>query len=157
MCLVNMQVESCERCQRNNKKLQKQAGVLHPIVVEPKVWHHVGMDLIGPLQETPQGNKYIVTLTDYFSKWAEAAALPDKCPVGVAKFIYSVRNTIIILLKLLQCIWYAGHVLLWMPKCADHRPGKRICEWSVCSAVLHHTYWALDHQCIPPSGIIIMS
>ena len=104
MCLVNMQVESCERCQRNKKKLQKQAGVLHPIVVEPKVWHQVGMDLIGPLQETPRGNKYIVTLTDYFSKWAEAAALPDKCAVGVAKFVYSVRNTIIILLKLLRCI-----------------------------------------------------
>ena len=66
-----MQVESCESCQRN--KLQKQAGILHPIVVEPKVWHQ---DPIGPLQEIPRGNKYIVTLTDYFSKWAEAAALP---------------------------------------------------------------------------------
>ena len=28
----------------------------------------VGIDLIGPLQETPRGNKYIVTLVDYFSK-----------------------------------------------------------------------------------------
>ena len=30
------------------------------------------MDLIGPLPETPRGNKYIATLTGYFSKWAEA-------------------------------------------------------------------------------------
>ncbi len=56
----------------------------------PKVWHTVGMDLIGPLTETPRGNKYVITLTDYFSKWAEAAPLPDKTAHGVAKFIYSV-------------------------------------------------------------------
>jgi len=36
------------------------------------------MDLIGPLPETPRGNKYIAVLTDYFSKWAEAAPLQDK-------------------------------------------------------------------------------
>ena len=84
-----MQVESCDKCQRNNKKLQKAAGGLHPIPVEPKLWHQVGMDLIGPMPETPRGNRYIITLTDYFSKWAEAAALPDKTAKGVAKFIYS--------------------------------------------------------------------
>ena len=53
------------------------------------------MDLIGPMPETPRGNKYIVTLTDYFSKWAEAAPLKDKGAVGVAKFIYSVSYSLI--------------------------------------------------------------
>ena len=48
------------------------------------------MYLIGPLPVTSRGNKYIVTLTDYFSKWAEAAPLPSKHAAGVAKFIYSV-------------------------------------------------------------------
>ena len=48
------------------------------------------MDLIGPLTETPRSNKYIITLTDYFSKWAEAIALPDKSASGVARFMYSV-------------------------------------------------------------------
>ena len=123
-----MQVESCERCQRNNKKLQKQAGILHPIVVEPKLWHQVGMDLIGPLRETARGNKYIVTLTDYFPKWAEAVALPDKCAVGVAKFIYSVRNIVLLSLRFSQCIYHADHVLLWMPKYDHHRPGKGVLE-----------------------------
>ena len=33
------------------------------------------MDLVGPLPETPRGHKYIMTLTDYYTKWAEAAAL----------------------------------------------------------------------------------
>ena len=46
------------------------------------------MDLIGPLTQTPRGHKYIITLTDYFSKWAEAAPLSDKTAGGIARFIY---------------------------------------------------------------------
>ena len=64
--------------------------VLHSISVKPKIWCQVGLDLIGPMPETLRGNKYIVTLTDYFTKWAEAAPLADKTALGVAKFIYSV-------------------------------------------------------------------
>ncbi len=48
----------------------------------------MGIDLIGPLPKTKHGNRYIVTLIDYFSKWPEAAALPNKEAEGVAIFIY---------------------------------------------------------------------
>ncbi len=89
------QVGTSDKCQRNNKKLKKTAGSLHPIQVTSKLWCQVGMDLIGPLPETLRGNKYIVTLTDYFSKWAEAAPLPNKSANGVAIFIHSVSITII--------------------------------------------------------------
>ena len=88
------QVRSCDTCQRNNHKLQKASGSLKPIPVPTKLWSQVGMDLIGPLPATPRGNQYIVTLTDYFSKWAEAAPLPDKTAHGVARFIYAVSGVI---------------------------------------------------------------
>lgn len=84
-----IKVASCDKCQRSNKKLKKASGPLHPIPVEPRLWHQVGMDLIGPLTETPRGNKYIITVTDYFSKWAEAGPLPNKSAYGVARFFYS--------------------------------------------------------------------
>ena len=48
----------------------------------------VGIDLVGPLPITSRGNKYIVTLVDYFSKWPEAEALSDKSAEGVALFLY---------------------------------------------------------------------
>ena len=48
----------------------------------------VGIDMIGPLPLTKKGNRYIVTLVDYFSKWPEAAPLPDKTAPGVALFLY---------------------------------------------------------------------
>ncbi len=42
-----------------------------------------------PLPITPNGSKYVVTLVDYFSKWAEAAPLPHKTAFGVAMFLYN--------------------------------------------------------------------
>ena len=56
----------------------------------PQFWKQVGVDLIGPMPVTARGYKYIITLTDYFTKWAEAAPLPDKTALEVAKFMYSV-------------------------------------------------------------------
>ena len=32
--------------------------------------------------------KYVVVAIDYFSKWSEARALPDKSAVSVARFLY---------------------------------------------------------------------
>ena len=39
----------------------------------------VCIDLTGPLPTTVNGNKYVVTLVDYFSKWPEAVPLNDVC------------------------------------------------------------------------------
>lgn len=52
------------------------------------ICYQVGIDLVGPLPKTKSGNRYIVTLVDYFSKWPEAEALPDKTAEGVALFLY---------------------------------------------------------------------
>ena len=38
----------------------------------------VGADLIGPLAETPTGNRYALTIIDHCSGWAEAFPLHDK-------------------------------------------------------------------------------
>ena len=43
---------------------------------------------IGPLPTTNSGNKYILTMIDYFSKWPEAAPLPDKSAKGIAALLY---------------------------------------------------------------------
>ncbi len=78
----------CDVCQRVNNKFSRQQPELHPIPVTD-VWKQIGIDLIGPLPETPRGHKYIITATDYFTKWPEAAPLLDKTAVGVANFLFS--------------------------------------------------------------------
>ena len=56
--------------------------------MKDEVWHTIGVDLIGPLPETPRGNKYIMNVSCLFSKWPEATALPDKTALGVADFLF---------------------------------------------------------------------
>ena len=61
---------------------------LHPVPVTDEVWHTIGVDLIGPLPETPKGKKYIMTVSCLFSKWPKATALPDKTGTGVPELLY---------------------------------------------------------------------
>lgn len=43
----------------------------------------VGIDIVGPLPRTSNGNEYIIVLCDYFSKWTEAWAVPDHTALTV--------------------------------------------------------------------------
>lgn len=36
------------------------------------------IDVLGPLPRTPRGNKYILVVMDYFSKWVEILPVPDQ-------------------------------------------------------------------------------
>ena len=74
---VQVYCNSCDTCQRVNPRLPKQRQELHPIPVTD-VWNQIGIDIVGPLPETVRGNKYIITVTDYFSTWPEAGPLLDK-------------------------------------------------------------------------------
>lgn len=79
----------CKECQRTNtRKFDKVKPELHPIKVQSP-WYHTGIDLIGPLLETSE-EKYILTLSDYCTKWAEAVALSSKEATGVASALLKV-------------------------------------------------------------------
>ena len=43
----------------------------------------VGIDLIGPLVPSEQGNRYVVTVIDHLSGWAEAFPIPNKSSLVV--------------------------------------------------------------------------
>lgn len=48
------------------------------------------MDLIGPLTETKNGNAYIMTVTDLYSKWPMAYSIPSKEAVHIATCLINV-------------------------------------------------------------------
>ena len=42
----------------------------------------VAVDILGPLPETEQGNRYVLVIGDYFTKWMEAHANQEATTVA---------------------------------------------------------------------------
>lgn len=53
-------------------------------------WQWLGLDVRGPLPQTLNGHRYILTVTDYFSKWVEAVPVESCLPSHVAKHIVDI-------------------------------------------------------------------
>ena len=45
------------------------------------------MDILGPLTESSLGNKYILVVSDYFTKWVEAYPMPNQEIVTIANVL----------------------------------------------------------------------
>ena len=86
-----------------NKRNEKPSNLLHCIEVTSP-WHRIGVDLTGPLPHTASGNSYIVTCCDYFTKWPEAMALPDKSAAGevLKKYMIFKKNLLCRIIYLME-------------------------------------------------------
>ena len=73
---VRAQLRNCAVCLTNNRHFQSHAMGDMPIASYPI--QIIGADLIGPLVESPTGNRYILTIIDFCTGWAEAFPLPNK-------------------------------------------------------------------------------
>ena len=69
--------KSCEVC-LTNKATPRPRKPLKPIEVQPIPFYMVGIDIVGPLKTTKHGNRYILSIIDYYTKYAEAEPLPDQ-------------------------------------------------------------------------------
>ncbi|XP_049333328.1 gypsy retrotransposon integrase-like protein 1 [Astyanax mexicanus] len=78
-------VKCCRRCQLNDP-MKTGTPVLHSIKVKA-AWEVIGLDLIGPLRETGQKNKYVLTMTDLYTKWVVAEPLQNKTATEVSAAI----------------------------------------------------------------------
>ena len=66
----------CEICNLNKRPSRKPKGPLGHLKAGAPL-DTVTTDLFGPLPETQRGNRYIMLITDVFSKWIEIIAIPD--------------------------------------------------------------------------------
>ena len=77
-----------------NRKLTTGVPALNPVPVKAP-WYMIGIDFVGPLSpEAADGSTYILTISDYFTKWAEALPTPNKCASTVAAALFKVRPVV---------------------------------------------------------------
>lgn len=80
---VKLWIQTCEVCQRR-KRPGRTPRAPQRIYAVGKVNERVSLDICGPIIETERGNKVILVITDQFSKFTRAFALPDQKAETVA-------------------------------------------------------------------------
>eukprot|EP00117_Sycon_ciliatum_P026749 scpid51688/ scgid5115/ Gypsy retrotransposon integrase-like protein 1 len=103
---IDLFIRACEVCQRRKPPVPTPRA---PMVTSQPSFplQRVGMDIMGPLPVTPRGNRYILVVGDYFTKWYEAFPLPDIRAETVARYFvdgfvcrYGAPNNIIVVCTL---------------------------------------------------------
>ena len=92
---------SCPICQKDGPAVTTKAP-LHPLPVMKEPFARVAMDVFGPLSRTKTGNKYILVLMDYSTKWPEAFALRNVTTETVVNCLVEVTARIGVPEKLLS-------------------------------------------------------
>lgn len=70
-------VKSCIPCCEKKGYNEKHKAPLQRIEITSRPFERIGMDAIGPLPITEQGNRHIIVISDYFTRWVEAYPVPD--------------------------------------------------------------------------------
>ena len=104
-----LQLSKCDVCQQMNKKLTTGTPQLNPIPIKAP-WHMLGIDFIGPVSPVAEdGSRFVFTMTDYFTKWAEAIPTPDKSASSVATGLFKVLLLMLCTLFALGLHIYCRH------------------------------------------------
>ena len=74
---VKQHIRSCQVCAVSKGAYRKFRAALADFRVGAPM-DRVAVDIMGPLPESLRGNRYILVVVDYFTRWVEAFPLPDQ-------------------------------------------------------------------------------
>ena len=81
---VRVQLRQCEICQASKHgRAPETTGRRRLYAGRP--WQVVAVDLVGPMPVSARGNSWILVLTDHFTRWSDAIAIPDATAPTVAR------------------------------------------------------------------------
>ena len=85
---LSIWTSQCETCEEN-KPPHKAISVPPGSMAVGTPLDRIATDILVPLPITPRGNKYILVVTDYFTKWIEVCHVSDQTAVTCAQIIFN--------------------------------------------------------------------
>ncbi|UYV74293.1 hypothetical protein LAZ67_11002900, partial [Cordylochernes scorpioides] len=80
-------VKTCHLCQSRKGSNKLPSGLLQPIPPANFPFERIGIDFVGPLPSTKNREKWIIVLTDYYTRYAETKAVSEATVKEVSKFL----------------------------------------------------------------------
>lgn len=77
-------IRCCTICEARKNPSRAARGKLGQYLVGEPL-ERVAIDILGPLPRTEKGNKYIVIISDYFTRWIEAYPVKNQEAITIAK------------------------------------------------------------------------
>jgi len=85
---IMLHLSQCQKCQLIRKDTKPPPHILTPMPLCTEMNQRLHMDLFGPLKTASSGAKYILCMTDSFTKYVELAAIPNKEAETVANIFF---------------------------------------------------------------------
>jgi hypothetical protein len=74
---VEQWVAKCDRCTTGKTSGNQKKALLKQYQVDAPM-ERIAIDIAGPWPVSNSGNRYIMVVSDYFTKWVEAYAIPNR-------------------------------------------------------------------------------
>jgi hypothetical protein len=74
---VSQHCKSCEACQKSGGRKRGKHGYLVPLPIIEEPFQRIAMDIVGPLIRSKSGNKFILVICDYSTRYPEAVPLKN--------------------------------------------------------------------------------
>jgi transposase InsO family protein len=87
---VIIYIQSCSACAQHNIRRHKAPGQMQLIEPPGGVFDLVQMDFTGPFTTSTNGNRYVISLTDYLSKYVISKAVPNDSAKTAAEFFVDI-------------------------------------------------------------------
>ena len=73
---VEVWIKTCDVCQRTKPEIKRQVAPMGRFAASSPL-ERVAVDVMGPFKETVRGNRFVIVIGDYFTKWMEAYPVPN--------------------------------------------------------------------------------
>jgi hypothetical protein len=83
---VTEYVNNCIACAKR-KAYGSTKAPLKPLPLVANIWEQVAMDIVGPVTESSEGNKYILVLSDYASRYVMTIPMKDQKAHTIAEHL----------------------------------------------------------------------